>query len=249
MRVSKKLKAAAAAVTIAATGATGVLVQTSSGSLEKDGVCTLKGGDLSGKPPADADDVAMSEAKNRYEIPGEEDFAPHAYTSGSDSANDAWSTLIHYAVREHKTTPGEDKTVAGKAFRVHAWVVDVVEGGVETCNCKQTEPEHRDVHIYLSLVDMPKDKIDKSECVIVEVTPRVRKLLHHDDDWTANQIKASMLHKPVDVEGWLFYDWEHVPNSKREGGKGALWRKTCWEIHPVTNLALASDETVPGKAK
>ncbi len=223
--------------TAAITAAGGVGLQLSAGSLDKDGMCTMNGG---GTRP---DDIATSQLKNRYSTPHEDDFLPGSYGTGPNggSAVDSWKTLLALPVwtKGNKTA---DLSADQKGFRLRGYITDVEEGGVEVCNCHQKEPEHRDVHIYISAAKSDPKYAGKPYSVIVEVTPRIRRLLHHEGDWDYKSLQ-SLLGKQVDIEGWLFYDGEHWPNAVKESGTSNLWRQTCWEIHPVVNIQAVNVES------
>ena len=127
-----------------------------------------------------------------------------------------------------------------EAVYLHGWVIETKNGGSETCNCHTKNTKWYDTHIVLS--NDPKDK-DASHGIVVEVTPRLRGVVAKQfgvtwDECTTNFIKSKILGHEVIISGYLFCDEEHKTNSVADGGKGNLWRGTCFEIHPVTSIKI-----------
>lgn len=143
--------------------------------------------------------------------------------------------------------PGEDETRFDpkRAASVVGFVVNVKVGGVETCNCKATNPIDRDTHIELALSpDAPEN-----QRVIVEVTPRLRLLAKNkprEDEpkvWTTLALSShgdsGIKGKWVEVTGWMLFDAEHTDAAENSSpGNPKNWRATCWEIHPVTDIRI-----------
>ena len=135
--------------------------------------------------------------------------------------------------------PGDDRGRWDdrRAAEITGYVWDVKVGGVETVNCRATDPPDRDTHIELVL-----DPMNSSEQrrVIVEVTPRGRALAEQrGQDWSTRALRDHFQGRWVRVRGWLLFDSEHesqsvntAPNRPRD------WRATAWEIHPVTSLEV-----------
>lgn len=116
-------------------------------------------------------------------------------------------------------------------IKITGYLVEVKPGGKESCNCEASDDASTDTHIYIGL----SPNAEKSECMIVEVTPRF-KALH----------KGLNLHlmkgKEVYVSGYLFYDAEHKGNAVNTCKTCTnTWRKTCWEIHPVVDIELTGN--------
>lgn len=137
------------------------------------------------------------------------------------------------------------KAIEGKyseevAVEVTGYVFDVKKGGVESCNCKTTDPLFKDTHIELTLNDR---ETGPEQRFIVEVTPRIRqKLAEQGIDWTTEALQQNIKGHNVKIQGWLFYDHSHKdenfaddPEDRR--GKNN-WRATSWEIHPITNIEV-----------
>jgi hypothetical protein len=112
-------------------------------------------------------------------------------------------------------------------------------GDAETCNCLSKDPKKWDLHLFLSTSDTAKDM---KSMLVVEFTPYSyrRKAKYH-----SLAFQKSLLHKKVTVTGWVFWDYLHFGNAVNTApyskAPGLLWRKTCWEIHPVTDLVICND--------
>lgn len=122
-----------------------------------------------------------------------------------------------------------------KAGTLVGYVHNAKPGGIESVNCGAKTIGERDTHI--ELVESSGDSMPARR-IIVEVTPRVRKLMKQQGlDWSTPTLKQTLKGQRVEISGWLFSDWEHAlsaentnPHAKRN------WRATVWELHPVTNI-------------
>ena len=105
------------------------------------------------------------------------------------------------------------------------YVALVKRGGSETCNCHSKNKSDWDTHIEIILdAQHPGTK----NAMICEAT-RNGKIKYEDI--------AKLKGKKVKVSGWLFFDEEHKQNSANVNPTGTdLWRCTCWELHPVTEI-------------
>lgn len=114
-------------------------------------------------------------------------------------------------------------------------VVDAKVGGVETVNCKATDPLYRDTHIEVA----QQASATPTQRVIVEVTPRWRDAMSKAGaDWTTQGLKALCGHR-VRFRGWAMYDVEHRQQAKNTAPNNAAdWRATVWELHPVTSFEV-----------
>ena len=125
----------------------------------------------------------------------------------------------------------DDSTNDGKAYELTGgYVIEVKKQGLESCNCKSRKD--RDFHIVV--VPNPDDKGNKSKYVIVEVTPRLQKMMN----WTDQNI-FDLKENYVNFYGRKFADLEHKNMSVQSNPT----RKSCWrgsinEIHPVTKFAV-----------
>lgn len=69
--------------------------------------------------------------------------------------------------------------------------------------------------------------------VVVETTPRLR--IKHKK-WTEKNLDPWLdADAPVRIRGWLMFDPEH----RNHMGK---YRKSMWEIHPITKIEVWQDE-------
>ncbi len=158
--------------------------------------------------------------KNRYTFPDSIDF---------DRAVTLQSILA----------AGEDRNRFNdhKAIDITGYVYDVKVGGVETCNCHERNPAYRDTHIELVL---PGNNDDEKQCVIVEVTPRMREVMAAKGlDWSTDNLRNTIKNHTVRVKGWLLFDEEHIKQAENTDPDNPKdWRATCWEIHPVTSIEV-----------
>lgn len=124
--------------------------------------------------------------------------------------------------------PFEGVAVRTTGFLTHKTNVEN-SGSGESTNCHFHSDDDVDWHIYLQ--QNPADGMDKA--VIVETTPRIRKL-HH---WNPAVLDKSVgTGNPIRVTGFLMVDPEH----RNQVGK---FRGTIWEIHPVTNIEVCNAST------
>lgn len=117
----------------------------------------------------------------------------------------------------------------GRYVYAEGYIIDTEEQGPESCNCHNGDADLRtgDVHIYFS----NNTDAEKSECIVVEVTPKYKKL---HPNYETQLIK----NKKIKIYGYLLYDYIHERNSVNKCktcGKN-VWRKTCWEIHPIVKI-------------
>lgn len=120
-----------------------------------------------------------------------------------------------------------DESKFNSSHYVHltGYVIKVIDGGSETCNCHSKIKDDLDIHIEIAL--HPTDKGNQS--MIVEINRFTKK--DHLDYTTSNLKK--LIGKKVEVDGWMFFDEEHKQNAVNTNPKGTnLWRATCWELHP-----------------
>ncbi len=119
-----------------------------------------------------------------------------------------------------------------------AYLIEYKEQGGESCNCYEAENDKAkgDVHINIGTkTDLTKK--NNNYYVVIEITPSYKKL-HPNYKAELKELKG----KKVVVRGYLFYDTEHEHNSInycQSCSETGVWRKTCWEIHPVTYIAAA----------
>jgi hypothetical protein len=137
--------------------------------------------------------------------------------------------------------PGDDRARWNDqlAAEITGYVWDVKVGGVETVNCRASDPQHRDTHIELVLDPMNGSELHR---IIVEVTPRMRVVAEQrSEDWSTGALRDHFQGRWVRVTGWLLFDSEHADQSLNTAPRRSRdWRATAWEIHPVTSIELAS---------
>jgi hypothetical protein len=122
--------------------------------------------------------------------------------------------------------PGNDTTRFSSQSYVSTmgYIIDVVKSGGESCNCGSNNEADHDFHIYIGKTPQSP----KNECIIAEVTPAFRKFYG-----------KPALYKGLRyyVEGWLLFDFEHQQNAANTCKTCTnVWRKSCWEIHPVCKI-------------
>lgn len=125
--------------------------------------------------------------------------------------------------------PGEDskRFKPEQVGQITGYVVNVKWGGSETCNCHTKNKTDLDIHIEIAQTLNPA----KGDVVICEVTRFTK-----TPEMSYENIKA-MTGKKVTVSGYLFFDEEHKQNAINTSPQGTfLWRRTCWEIHPVYKI-------------
>lgn len=102
-------------------------------------------------------------------------------------------------------------------------------GSGETTNCKWTKYSETDWH--MALVEEPGQ--GEKLAVVVETTPRIR--IKHKK-WTEANLEPWLdSDLPVRISGWLMFDPEH----RNHMGK---YRKSMWEIHPITKIEVWKDD-------
>lgn len=143
-------------------------------------------------------------------------------------------TIIDLTVTlDRLIAPGNDTTRfrPNQFVRITGYVLDVKDGEDETCNCHSKQKRDLDTHIELATSMTATD----SGAIIVEVN-RYIKAGH--PEYSTPKLKV-LKGRQVIIEGYLFPDSEHWHNSMNTNPKGTnLWRRTMWEVHPVTNLIV-----------
>lgn len=113
-------------------------------------------------------------------------------------------------------------------IKIIGYLVEVKQGGKESCNCGTEIDSLQDIHIYIGKTPTSL----KSECLIVEITPRFK---HLNKNTNLKPLKGKL----VNVYGWLFFDDEHHGNARNTCKVCTnVWRVTSWEIHPITRIEL-----------
>jgi hypothetical protein len=174
---------------------------------------------IDGKPcgmSGDARKGSLEAAKDPYK---------NAYTPCS-----AYSVVSFTEIAALKV--GDTHYKDGQGITISGYVIEVKDGGSETCNCHTKDKTYYDTHIVLS--NDPNDT-NPAHGIVVEITPRWRAKMPH---WTTSEIKKTYLHKWVTVQGAMFNDAEHKPMSSADGATTNAHRATCWELHPVHSIQI-----------
>lgn len=113
----------------------------------------------------------------------------------------------------------------GIPVMVEGYILNIREDLPDPANCNRANGSSLDWQI--SFAANPRD--DRSQAVIVEVTPRVRL----DHKWTIDLIHSVFMgdHLPMRISGWLYFDPEHPDDV------GQI-RATLWEIQPVMQIEV-----------
>ena len=119
----------------------------------------------------------------------------------------------------------------GAAISVTGYLVEVKQEGKEATNCEKTGPAWLDWHMWLVATLAEAENKDKSQAIVIEATPRVRKEFASRFD-IAQLRKLAHDHTQVVVSGWLMLD----PDHPSEALKATPSRGTIWEIHPVMKV-------------
>jgi hypothetical protein len=169
----------------------------------------------------------LNRHKNRYNPPDEDKIDPEVSLAAM-------------------LAPGFDRTRFDqeKGGRISGFVIRVSPGGRgETCNCGAKTEEDMDTHIQVGLAP----GVAETEQVIVEVTPRARKLMKEQRvDWSTAALRAKLEGRWVEFTGWMLFDVAHVKEAENtKPGGPRNWRATCWEIHPVTGFKLLGGPPAP----
>ena len=110
------------------------------------------------------------------------------------------------------------------------YLVDFEEQGPESCNCNEALKSKKtgDVHMFLGLVPAAA----KKNCLVIEITPAFKKKFSDYEDILIKNAK-------IRVWGYLFYDYPHEKDAFTTCDACThIWRKTPWEIHPITNIEV-----------
>ncbi len=183
--------------------------------------CPPEGRERPGKKPLTEEEKEFNRKKNRScEIPAD---TPRVLTieqllQGKTAVNDSsdWKEGTYVEIND-------------------AYLVNYKPQKGESCNCYEgdTSEMKTDIHINIGRSESLVEK-NNDHFMVAEITPKY-KTLHPGYKVELDSLKG----KKVTVRGYLFYDSEHWYNSVnycRKCTGTAVWRKTCWEIHPVTYI-------------
>jgi hypothetical protein len=148
----------------------------------------------------------------------------------------------------------------GNLYGVEGFLYYAQPGGIETCNCKLTNPDDIDFHLGIGfdptlaadiadgtvVVTTSGTKTDevKQTSMIVEMTPHYRAKYH--PTWTLPQVEG-LAGRRVRVIGQLLTDNEHNTPSQNcafpDADKTKCWRASTWELHPVMQFFVCKPNT------
>ena len=134
---------------------------------------------------------------------------------------------------EKMLAPGEDsKRFNDSSYvKITGYLVAFKKGDKESCNCEESADSLIDTHIFIGKTPYA----EKSDCIVVEITPRFKKL--HKD-----LILKAMQGKLVNVCGYPFFDGEHKGFAVNTcNGCKHAWRGSCNEVHPVCEIELVEN--------
>lgn len=138
------------------------------------------------------------------------------------------------ARRRYEWTDAQKRDVAkdeGAAISLVGYIVSARTEGSEQTNCELADPEWHDWHVWLVRTEAEASARDKHQAIVVEITPRVRRL--DEGRFDMRQIRQwAREGQRVRVSGWLLLDPDH-PDEVGES------RGTIWEIHPVMEIEPA----------
>ena len=152
-----------------------------------------------------------------------------APTPAQINPNFNWTTLSEMA-------DDRDKFSNENGVILRGYVLRVSMSAAETCNCNSKTPEFRDTHLIITPNSTQTGVLNQ---VVIEVTPRMRAIMKaRGIDWSQEALRK-LRGKTIEVEGWLFYDYNHGNQSaKVRQKKRGVTRSTAWEIHPITRLTV-----------
>jgi hypothetical protein len=191
-------------------------------------VVTNTTGDFHGCPAeGDGGDKYLNKLKNR-------DIPPPSYQDISvreilDNEPEAALEMGRKA-RQHWEQEAIDEVapMEAKGARIEGYLLRVRKEGPESCNCHSAQ--YVDHHMWLAA----NADDDRSESVVVEVSPRMFETPHHPN-WTESSLqKLSQGHLRVRISGWLMWDQEHPEQLGKTRG-------TLWEIHPIHRIEFMKD--------
>jgi len=183
--------------------------------------CPPIGSRPDGTPPGPVERV-LNPKKNRRTAPTSQDI-------------DSSVTLARMLAPDNDST----RFLETQGAEITGYVVQVEQGGhPETANCGNLTLELTDTHITVAL----GPTADLTTTLIVEVTPWWRQEMKKQAiDWSTPTLSQTITGKKVKFTGWLLFDVGHITeatNTRPASAPRAPWRRTVWEIHPVTAMQV-----------
>src|SRR5712692_2514012 len=167
-------------------------------------------------------DPALNRLKNRTEVPAS--FEPIDFEALADlevPKGVSKAPRAHWD-RATLTALGPQEK---RAVQVVGYLLKVKLEGQEATNCRSDAQQDRDFHVWLA--NSPDD--DRSDAVVVEVTPRVRA---QHKSWSLTNLNRLVNQRSrVRISGWLMLDQEHPEQVDKT-------RTTLWEIHPILKIEV-----------
>ena len=169
-------------------------------------------------------DPALNRLKNRTAIPASFESIDFEELVNLDvPAGVSKKPRTQWSRATLATLEGPEK----RAVQVVGYLLGVKLEGREATNCGSDAPEERDFHLWLA--NSADDQ--RSDAVVVEVTPRVRA---QRPSWSLTTLKRFVRQRSrVRISGWLMLDEGHP----EQVGKT---RVTLWEIHPILRIEVWS---------
>lgn len=114
----------------------------------------------------------------------------------------------------------------------------------ETVNCKLKDEPSNDLHINIT----PAKNGDETEGVVAEMIPQNPN--RKNQAWSLAKLKKLQAQQlPVRVQGRLFFDSEHKPNTKKTGTAGGNPRRfSLWEVHPISAFFVCPAASCTGSS-
>ena len=181
-------------------------------------------------------DPTLNALKNR-------DVAPAEYLSRTVSAiiNDVPERAMAAGKKKRtEWTAAQRNSIAARedtGIVVVGYLAGVKKEEEESCNCH--EADRVDYHMWL--VSNPGEKRSKS--MVVEISPR---MLEDHPDWPKLATFAWRHGFHTRIRGWRTFDQEHPEQLKNRttasGQTTHASRKTLWEIHPIHDIEVETED-------
>jgi hypothetical protein len=114
----------------------------------------------------------------------------------------------------------------------------------ESVNCNLKDEPSNDYHINIT----PAKNGDETEGIVVEMIPQSPN--RKSKDWNLDKLKKVQTDQlPVKIQGQLFFDSEHKPNTRKSGKAGGNPRRfSLWEIHPISSFLVCQSNSCSGNS-
>jgi len=175
-------------------------------------------------PEGKGGDADLNRLKNR--VDASTNYHPLAFHTILDLP---WPRIVDKASRA-SWRPSAKQSVdryEGTPVTVVGYLVMARLEKKESCNCESMADNMHDIHVWLTAEH--QDDEERSQAIIVEVTPRIRA---KHPAWTPERIiQLGKAKTHVRISGWLLLDQEHPEQLDHTRG-------TLWEIHPVMEIEV-----------